>query len=122
MNDNERIKEIDAEIKELSEKIKEARRKRSVLKKTDTIASLTKQTKYYYNVHRGLVKNDKCLMHDSDGWGSLKQCGIELFRGEHYPLKQTEMEHDEKVVAAAFIDEIIPIWNKYIEMIYGEEE
>lgn len=113
----EELKIIDEKINQANEEIKELKKQKKLLQQNDNIAEYVKVKRHTYRFGRGIIETQTTSKPEKE-WDAFRKLGMELFRGKCYPLKQTELSAGQKQIAAQFIDEITPIWNKYITMIY----
>ena len=114
------IKEKEAELKAISEQLTE-------LKDPTSIKNLLRTTHIYrYNRYEEKLEY-QTNWGFAECWNLVRNLSIELFKGKHEKrnyerLLVRDLTHEETRIAADFSDEILEIWNKYMEKIYKEEK
>lgn len=115
MTDKERlIKEKQDKIKQLNAEIRE-------LKSPTSIKKLIVNRMLDVGWYDGKINYDS---KNNKGWEHLRKMCLELFRVRHKGENMTieTLTHAEAKLAASMADEIILIWNRYIQIVYGKEE
>lgn len=115
-------------MEKTQEQIDEEIRKKEALIKTlrDEVAEL-KAPKSIKRLLTNKMLNDSCIVPSGynymveDGWEHIRKACIHVFRGNHYGenLSMKVLTKDEVKLAAQMADEMVEIWNKYIQIIYG---
>lgn len=115
-NDNTELIRIKREqIALLEQEIKMLRTPRSLLEIISTVPLA-------YSPSKGIYET-KTLFR----WGAIRDICTEVFRYKYYPRgigtpNTAMLSEEDKEIAAQMASEIIAVWNKYVEHLYGEEE
>lgn len=106
-------------IKEREEKIKQLRAEIHELKNPTSIKKLTVNKMFDVGWYDGKINYDS---KNNMGWEYLRKMCLELFRVRHKGENMTieTLTHAEAKLAASMADEIILIWNRYIQIVYGK--
>ena len=123
MTDKERIEEIEAQIEQL-------KAERKALKGSSNIAYLVDRKikvalRYGYRNEKIEIADRKVSCAHSV-WPSILELVKELYKekhpqGKYQRLKITDLTSEEKEVGAEMATEIVDIWNKYVQKVYGDE-